>query len=102
MATTALDPKAIPRHVAIIMDGNGRWATQQGRIRTFGHRQGSESVRRIVRASRRLGLDALRSSLQPVLGAGALTAASLPGWVEGASSSQSKAPWGGPAPWHWA
>ncbi len=41
------------------MDGNGRWAQQQGRLRTFGHQQGSESVRRIVRASRRLGLRAL-------------------------------------------
>ncbi|MBX3269211.1 MAG: di-trans,poly-cis-decaprenylcistransferase [Sandaracinaceae bacterium] len=41
------------------MDGNGRWAQRQGFLRTLGHREGSESVRRIVRASRRLGLDAL-------------------------------------------
>lgn len=54
-----VDVNRLPKHVAIIMDGNGRWATQQGRLRTFGHRHGSESVRRIVRASRRLGLDAL-------------------------------------------
>ena len=49
----------LPRHVAIIMDGNGRWAQQLGRPRTEGHREGSEAVRRVVRASRRLGLDAL-------------------------------------------
>ena len=41
------------------MDGNGRWAQQLGRPRTDGHREGSEAVRRIVRASRRLGLRAL-------------------------------------------
>jgi undecaprenyl diphosphate synthase len=49
----------LPAHVAIIMDGNGRWAQHQGQLRTFGHREGSEAVRRIVRASRRLGIDAL-------------------------------------------
>src|SRR5262245_40847130 len=41
------------------MDGNGRWAQNRGRERTVGHREGSESVRRIVRASRRLGIRAL-------------------------------------------
>jgi undecaprenyl diphosphate synthase len=41
------------------MDGNGRWAQRQGLLRTLGHREGSESVRRIVRATRRLGIEAL-------------------------------------------
>ncbi len=41
------------------MDGNGRWARRQGQLRTLGHREGSKSVRRIVRLARRLGLDAL-------------------------------------------
>ena len=41
------------------MDGNGRWATSLGEARTFGHREGSASVRRIVRACRRLGVEAL-------------------------------------------
>ena len=54
-----VDLRRIPRHVAIIMDGNGRWAQSQGSDRTIGHREGSESVRRIVRAARRLGVDAL-------------------------------------------
>ena len=54
-----VDLQRLPRHVAIIMDGNGRWAQQRGMPRPFGHREGSESVRRIVRASRRLGLSAL-------------------------------------------
>jgi undecaprenyl diphosphate synthase len=49
----------LPRHLAIIMDGNGRWAESQGRPRLDGHRQGAESVRDITRASRELGIEAL-------------------------------------------
>lgn len=48
-----------PRHVAIIMDGNGRWAQSQGLERNAGHREGIESVREIIRASRDFGLEAL-------------------------------------------
>ena len=54
-----LDPERIPRHVAIIMDGNGRWATGQGLSRIMGHARGYETVREIVRASGDLGLMAL-------------------------------------------
>lgn len=46
-------------HVAIIMDGNGRWATTRGRPREFGHRHGAESVRRVVEAAPDLGIDTL-------------------------------------------
>jgi len=46
----------IPRHVAIIMDGNGRWAQQKKKHRTFGHREGVISVRDIVEASGQLGI----------------------------------------------
>lgn len=46
----------IPRHVAIIMDGNGRWAEEKNRPRTFGHREGVHSVRDIVEASGQLGI----------------------------------------------
>lgn len=49
----------VPRHVAIIMDGNGRWAKQRGMPRAFGHRQGVEAVRRAVKASRELGISYL-------------------------------------------
>jgi undecaprenyl diphosphate synthase len=49
----------LPRHVGIIMDGNGRWAQQRGQPRLDGHRAGAESVRDITRASRELGLEAL-------------------------------------------
>ena len=49
----------IPRHVAIIMDGNGRWATQRGRPRSFGHRQGVEALRRTVRAAADIGIDVI-------------------------------------------
>ncbi len=54
-----VDVSRLPAHVAIVMDGNGRWAQLQGHPRTYGHRVGSDAVRRIVRASRRLGLQAL-------------------------------------------
>ena len=56
---TLLDLDRLPQHVAIIMDGNGRWARAQGELRTLGHKEGSRSVRKIVRACRRLGVDAL-------------------------------------------
>jgi undecaprenyl diphosphate synthase len=49
----------IPRHVAIIMDGNGRWAAQRGQSRSVGHRQGVEALRRTVRAAGELGIEVL-------------------------------------------
>ncbi len=52
-------PRTLPRHVAIIMDGNGRWAQAQGKDRTLGHRHGAEAVRPIVTECARLGLEAL-------------------------------------------
>jgi undecaprenyl diphosphate synthase len=51
--------RPLPRHVGIIMDGNGRWAEQRGLPRLEGHRKGSDSVREVTRAARRLGLPAL-------------------------------------------
>jgi undecaprenyl diphosphate synthase len=50
---------SLPRHVGIIMDGNGRWAQLRNRPRLEGHRAGAESVRDITRASRQLGIEAL-------------------------------------------
>ena len=49
----------IPRHIAIIMDGNGRWAKRQGLARMFGHRQGVETVHRITEAAAELGVSDL-------------------------------------------
>ena len=49
----------VPRHVAIIMDGNGRWARGRGKPRTMGHRAGVEAVRRTVEASAELGIEYL-------------------------------------------
>jgi undecaprenyl diphosphate synthase len=49
----------LPRHVAIIMDGNGRWAQQRMLPRIEGHRLGADSVRDVVRAARKIGLEAL-------------------------------------------
>jgi undecaprenyl diphosphate synthase len=54
-----LDPERIPRHVAIIMDGNGRWAKQRNLPRIMGHKAGSESVKNIVRSARELNLEVL-------------------------------------------
>jgi undecaprenyl diphosphate synthase len=50
---------SLPRHVAIIMDGNGRWAKQRGLPRIEGHRQGAESARAIIRAAGELGINYL-------------------------------------------
>lgn len=50
---------ALPRHVAIIMDGNGRWAKQRGRYRVFGHQRGARTVRKIVRTAGVLGIEQL-------------------------------------------
>ena len=51
--------EALPRHVAIIMDGNGRWARQRGRQRVEGHRAGVDSVRNVVTHCARLGIECL-------------------------------------------
>jgi undecaprenyl diphosphate synthase len=57
-APTPVEPQG-PRHVAIIMDGNGRWAQGRGRPRSFGHRAGVQSVRRVLRACDEMGIEAL-------------------------------------------
>ena len=54
-----IDVSRLPRHIAVIMDGNGRWAKLRGRPRIFGHREGAESVRSILDTSARLGIEAL-------------------------------------------
>src|ERR1700737_4309612 len=50
---------AVPRHVAIIMDGNGRWAAARGLPRSEGHRRGVEALRKTVRAAGELGIQIL-------------------------------------------
>ena len=57
MQERRLQPDAIPRHVAIIMDGNGRWAQDRGLSRIEGHRQGLEAVRAVIRAAHELGIE---------------------------------------------
>jgi undecaprenyl diphosphate synthase len=51
--------RPLPRHVAVIMDGNGRWAEARGLPRVAGHREGAEAVRAVVRTARRIGVPAL-------------------------------------------
>ncbi len=54
-----LPPEPLPRHVAIVMDGNGRWAQQRGQPRAMGHRAGVKVVRRILRTAHTSGVEAL-------------------------------------------
>ena len=56
MDQLVLDPNNIPQHIAIIMDGNGRWAKQQGKLRTFGHKHGVKAVREATEAAAELGV----------------------------------------------
>lgn len=54
-----IDPRIIPQHVAVIMDGNGRWAKEQGKPRTYGHYAGAERLKEIVRIADNIGVKAL-------------------------------------------
>jgi len=54
-----IEPARLPKHIAIIMDGNGRWAKQRGKPRLFGHQEGAESVRAVLDTSVRLGIQAV-------------------------------------------
>jgi undecaprenyl diphosphate synthase len=59
IAAAGLDPQRLPRHVAVIMDGNGRWARQRGMPRVEGHLRGVQSVRATVEECCRLGIEQL-------------------------------------------
>ena len=52
-------PEKIPQHLAIIMDGNGRWAKERGENRLFGHSEGVESVRSSIKTAKELGIKIL-------------------------------------------
>ena len=58
-AATEVGLHSVPQHVAIIMDGNGRWAKKQGWLRSRGHRAGVETLREIIRFSDELGIEVL-------------------------------------------
>lgn len=58
-STLSIDMNNIPAHIAIIMDGNGRWAKRFGMPRTMGHRKGAETLKKIVRAANELNVKAL-------------------------------------------
>ncbi len=59
LATSPATPAGVPRHVAIIMDGNGRWAQQRGLDRLAGHAEGAKSVEAVLRACRQAGVQIL-------------------------------------------
>jgi undecaprenyl diphosphate synthase len=54
-----IDTSNLPKHLAIIMDGNGRWAKQQGLLRAFGHESGTKSVKTIIKTGAKLGIENL-------------------------------------------
>ena len=54
-----IDKNNLPKHVAIIMDGNGRWAKKQGKLRVFGHRKGVKSVREAIEGAAEIGVEFL-------------------------------------------
>ena len=56
MTVNDIDINRLPKHIAIIMDGNGRWAKLRNKPRVFCHREGAKSVRKIVEATARLGI----------------------------------------------
>ncbi len=58
-AKLGLPKETLPRHIAVIMDGNGRWAQKRGKARVFGHREGAKAVRAIVTECARLEMDVL-------------------------------------------
>ncbi|MGE5942955.1 MAG: isoprenyl transferase [Flavobacteriales bacterium] len=55
----SIQTQRLPKHIAIIMDGNGRWAKQQGMMRTFGHENGAKAVREVVEGSAEIGIENL-------------------------------------------
>ncbi|MBQ2201342.1 MAG: di-trans,poly-cis-decaprenylcistransferase [Clostridia bacterium] len=59
IAAFGLDPTRIPKHIAIVMDGNGRWATAKGLPRAAGHRAGMNSVKEIIRFASDIGVESL-------------------------------------------
>ncbi len=59
LATATGPENPVPRHVAIIMDGNGRWAKARGLPRVAGHRQGAEAARKVLRAAGEAGVECL-------------------------------------------
>lgn len=59
MENTTINPDKMPKHIAIIMDGNGRWAKKQGMLRAFGHENGTKAVRQTVESAAKLGVEYL-------------------------------------------
>ncbi|CAM4237430.1 isoprenyl transferase [Vibrio agarivorans] len=59
MQTNQLSTDSLPQHIAVIMDGNGRWAKEQGKPRVFGHKNGVRAVRKTISSASRLGIKAV-------------------------------------------
>ena len=64
-----IDKQKVPEHVAVIMDGNGRWATKKGLPRTYGHKRGVSVLKEILKVSKKLGCKILTfMHFQPRIG----------------------------------
>ncbi|MDA9557211.1 isoprenyl transferase [Vibrio sp.] len=59
MQNPHISPEALPKHIAVIMDGNGRWAKAQGKPRVFGHKNGVSAVRKTISTAAKLGIEAI-------------------------------------------
>lgn len=59
MDDTQFSSELLPKHIAVIMDGNGRWAKKQGKPRLYGHRMAVKSVRETISTASRLGIQAV-------------------------------------------
>lgn len=59
MSNSQISPELLPKHIAVIMDGNGRWAKAQGKPRVFGHKNGVAAVRKTITTSAKLGIKAV-------------------------------------------
>ncbi|MDA0146841.1 polyprenyl diphosphate synthase [Vibrio sp. LaRot3] len=59
MSNSQISPELLPKHIAVIMDGNGRWAKAQGKPRVFGHKNGVAAVRKTITTAARLGIKAV-------------------------------------------
>ena len=55
----SIDKDKLPKHIAIIMDGNGRWAKQRGLLRALGHENGTKSVKKVIEVCAKLGIENL-------------------------------------------
>ena len=83
----AFDPARLPRHIAVILDGNGRWAKKRGLPRTAGHAVGAETVRRIANYCKDIGVEYLTLYAFPPRTGSVRTMRSIRSWTSSSAIS---------------